>query len=75
MIVSVVTRSVDGEEQFSRTYRARINRDAGHPGHGSSPVPSTASIGSEICRSVHRINPSESWRYEDTARVGLFSPF
>ena len=39
MIVSIVTRSVDGEEQFSGTYRARINRDAGHPGQGSSPVP------------------------------------
>jgi len=34
MIVSIVTRSVDGEEQFSSTYRARVNRVAGHPGHG-----------------------------------------
>jgi hypothetical protein len=37
MIVSIVTRSVDGEEQFSSTYRARINRVAGHPGHGVDP--------------------------------------
>src|SRR6266481_401632 len=42
---------------------------------GSSPAPGAASIGSEICRSVHRINSSKSWRYEDTAHVGQFSPF
>jgi hypothetical protein len=46
MIVSIVTRSVDGEEQFSSTYRARINRDAGHPGHGVEPRPK---------RSQHRL--------------------
>src|SRR4029077_7066432 len=42
---------------------------------GLSPAPSTASIGSETCRSIHRINSLKSWRYEDTAHVGAFSPF
>ena len=34
VIVSIVTRSVYGDEQFSSMNRARINRDAGHPGQG-----------------------------------------
>jgi hypothetical protein len=34
MIVSIVTRTVYGEEQFSGLNRARINRDAGQPGQG-----------------------------------------
>jgi hypothetical protein len=34
MIVSIVTRTVYGEEQFSRLNRAGINRDAGQPGQG-----------------------------------------
>jgi hypothetical protein len=42
MIVSIVTRSVDGEEQFSSTYRARINRVAGHPGHGIELCPNVS---------------------------------
>src|ERR1700733_7928712 len=33
-MVSTVTRSADGEEQFVRAYCARINRDAGQPGQG-----------------------------------------
>src|SRR5262249_30889301 len=33
VIVSIVTRSVDGHEQLAGTYRARINRDTGQPGH------------------------------------------
>jgi len=43
VIVSVMTQSVYGDEQFSSTYRARINRDTGHPGHGveSCARPST----------------------------------
>src|SRR2546427_1433549 len=43
MVVSIVTRSVDGDEQFSGTNRARINRHTGHPGQGveSRPRPST----------------------------------
>src|SRR5437870_12816193 len=50
MIVSIVTRSVDGHEQFSGTYRARINRHTGQPGHGveSRPRPRTQS-GSHLC--------------------------
>ena len=50
VIVSIVTRSVDGNEQFSCTYRARINRDAGHPGHGveSRPRPNTQ-CASHLC--------------------------
>jgi hypothetical protein len=32
MIVSIVTRTVYSEEQFSGLYRPRINRDAGQPG-------------------------------------------
>src|SRR5258708_29003494 len=50
MVVSIVTRSVDGDEQFSGTNRARINRHAGHPGHGveSRPRPSTQSA-SHLC--------------------------
>ncbi len=35
--VSVVTRTAYGKEQFSRLNGARINRDAGHPGHGIKP--------------------------------------
>src|SRR5205823_13024228 len=50
MIVSIVTRSVDSHEQFSCTYRARINRHTGQPGHGveSRPRPSTQSA-SHLC--------------------------
>ena len=50
MIVSIVTRSVDGDEQLSGTNRARINRDAGHPGQGVEcrPRPSTQSA-SHLC--------------------------
>ncbi len=57
MIVSVVTRSVDGHEQFSGTYRARINRHTGQPGHGveSRPRPSTQSA-SHLCnRPPHKL--------------------
>src|SRR5437588_11996810 len=50
MIVSVVTRSVDGDEQFSGSYRARIDRHTGQPGHGveSRPRPGTQST-SHLC--------------------------
>src|SRR5439155_18602151 len=50
MVVSIVTRSVDSDEQFSGTNRARINRHAGHPGQGveSRPRPSTQSV-SHLC--------------------------
>src|SRR5437764_6156539 len=37
MIVSIVTRSVDGDKQFAGSNGARINRDAGQPGHGVKP--------------------------------------
>ena len=50
VIVSVMTRSVDGDEQLSCTYRSRINRDAGQPGHGveSCARPSTHRV-SHLC--------------------------
>src|SRR5258708_19830196 len=50
MVVPLVTRSVGGDEQFSGTNRARINRHAGHPGQGveSCPRPSTQSV-SHLC--------------------------
>ncbi len=36
--VSIVTRTVYGDEQFSRLDSARINRDTGQPGHGVEPA-------------------------------------
>ncbi len=50
VIVSVMTRSVYGDEQLACTYRARINRDAGQPGHGveSCARPSTHRV-SHLC--------------------------
>jgi hypothetical protein len=32
--VSIVTRTVDSDKQLARLDGARINRDAGQPGHG-----------------------------------------
>src|SRR2546426_11488292 len=56
MVVSIVTRSVDGDEQFSGTNRARINRHAGHPGQGveSRPRPSTQSVSHMRNRPPHK---------------------
>src|SRR5262249_44010180 len=56
VIVSIVTRSVDGHKQFSGTYRARINRHTGQPGQGVELCsrPRTQSASSLCNRPPHK---------------------
>jgi hypothetical protein len=53
-----VTRTAYGEEQFSWLNGARINRDAGHPGHGIEPCGhwDTQSFGHLNCCPPHCVS-------------------